>query len=128
MTGQVYASPGRHCIFRQTGSLLDAQNNFSATIDKWLEQDNQCNKRDPLLSSAIYIGTTAMSNDDTQSICTISNDVTVPRFQETSNEKLSTAEDKMLAIKDCTNINARPSIKSNEVPWNFRYRLDNLQL
>ena len=39
----------------------------------------------------------------------------VPRFQETSNKKLSTAEDKMLAIEDCTNINARPSIKSNEV-------------
>ena len=55
---------------------------FSATIDNWLEQDNQCNKRDPLLSSAIYIGTTAMSNDDTQQICTISNDVTGGRRQE----------------------------------------------
>ena len=46
----------------------------------------------------------------------------VPRFQEPSNEKLSTIKDKMHTIKDHTNIKTRPSIKLNKVgpsiKWN----------
>ena len=49
-----------------------------------------------------------------------------PRFQGTSSEKFSTTEftraisfgtikDKTLVIEDCTDIKAKPSIKSNEV-------------
>ena len=49
----------------------------------------------------------------------------LPRFQETSSQKLGTAElaremtlgttkGKMLAIEECTDIKARPSIKQNE--------------
>ena len=38
-----------------------------------------------------------------------------PRFHGTSNEKFGTTKDKMLAIEDCTDVKARPSIKSNKV-------------
>ena len=39
----------------------------------------------------------------------------MPRLQEPSREKLGTAEDKMIAIKERTNIKARPSINSNKI-------------
>ena len=44
----------------------------------------------------------------------------MPRVQEPNTKKLGTTENNMFAIKECTDIKARPSIKSNKVRPSFK--------